>query len=661
MLKPAASGKGIEPMRFWHPFAVAMISLFSALPASAQDVMSAVHANQWALASELAGQYADPVAAKLVTYYRLLTPGAASAKEIADFMAVNPDWPQQAELAARRDDALAATPDETEAADLCAHIKPAAALALARCAEALADLGHAQAAAEAARAAWAAGIDDPSHQAAFLQRWSGVLREADEEKRFDRLAEHHPDAAARQAARLSGAARRLALIRLALIRDDPSAASALSALSTDEKSDPGLFLDAVRYLRRTGQLDAALALWKSAGALAESKEQTGARRRAFWPERERLARSLLDAGQAEGAYALAAGAHPANGEQAADASFLAGYIALSRLSDPKRAREHFLALARSSRAVITQARAHYWLARAAASMHDPAATRSELTQAAAYPTTFYGQLAALALGEGPEQLNARILALHDPGWQPAQAYAFAAHEVARAAALLVAWGEPRRARVFLADLATLVTDDAERAMVAHLALALGLPDQAVMAARFAGREGVILPDSGWPIAAEVADGAAPRAVVLGLIRQESSFDSGALSPSGARGLMQLLPSTAAGVARELGARVSEVALTTDAQYNTRLGTAYLQKLLERFDDSLPLALAAYNAGPTNVRRWISQYGDPRVKEIDMIDWIERIPFGETRNYVQRVIENIAIYRAKLHEARPYPLTPWRPS
>ena len=220
--------------------------------------------------------------------------------------------------------------------------------------------------------------------------------------------------------------------------------------------------------------------------------------------------------------------------------------------------------------------------------------------------------------------------------------------------LLTAWGEPRRAKAFLARLDELATDPTQRALAARLALGLGLPEQAVAIARRAGRDGVMLPGAGWPTAVQPPPGPVEQAVILGLVRQESSFDVQALSPVGARGLMQLMPATAAQVAKRLGVTADVNALTTDAGYNMRLGTSYLQGLLTQFGQALPLAIAGYNAGPSRVQDWLIGT-DPSAGPADMIDWIELIPFNETRNYVQRVIENIVIYRAQLGATAPHPV------
>jgi soluble lytic murein transglycosylase len=326
------------------------------------------------------------------------------------------------------------------------------------------------------------------------------------------------------------------------------------------------------------------------------------------------------------------------------------------LNDPVAARRHFATLAALSQAAITQGRAHYWLGRAiAASGGDP---KPEYERAAAWPTTFYGQLAALALDDDAARLAARITALRDPPYTRDQVLAFTDREVVRAAAMLVAWNDPHRARAFLLRMDELAPDAADRALTARFALRVGLPDTAVFIARRMGRDGLILPQAGWPIAAEPPDASIDSAVALGLIRQESSFDIGAVSPSGARGLMQLMPFTARTVAKQIGTDTSLISLTSDPAHNMRLGTTYLRQMLDRFDNSLPLAIAAYNAGPHRVDEWLGENGDPRVGPIDMLDWIELIPISETRNYVQRVLENVVVYRAKRGDATPTLLTTW---
>ncbi|HET7879540.1 MAG TPA: lytic transglycosylase domain-containing protein [Acetobacteraceae bacterium] len=632
----------------------ALLAGLAAGPALAQQAepIAAIRADRWADAQRAASAYADPVATKLVTYFRLLAPGAATADEITDFLAQSPDWPNQALLERRRQEAIAADPDLASSLAQCDRNELTLPQALQHCAEALANAGRNGEAQEDARRAWVAGIGD---EASFLRRWSGAVRAADDWERFQRLAAHDATTAGRDLPRLDPAHRAAGEARLALQRDAPNADALVAAVPESLRRDPGLMLERARWLRRNDRTAEALDLWKRAGDAAQ-RDAPADDLAAFWNERNLLARRLLRDGDAAGAYALADQHGRVGPEQELDADFLAGFIALRRLKNPSAATRHFALLADQSKAVITQARAHYWLGRAtAAAGSDP---RPEYERAAAWPTAFYGQLAVLALGDDAAALGRRITALHDPGYTRDQVLAFTDREVVRAAAMLVAWNDPLRARTFLSRMDELAPDAADRSLTARFALRVGLPDTAVSVARRMGRDGLMLPEAGWPIAAEPPDGSVDPAVALGLIRQESSFDIGAVSPSGARGLMQLMPFTAQAVAKRIGTATSVPILTSDPAHNMRLGTSYLREMLDRFDNSLPLAVAAYNAGPHRVDQWLPENGDPRVGPIDMVDWIELIPIYETRNYVQRVLENVVIYRARRGESTPTLLAQW---
>ncbi len=608
--------------------------------------LTAVKADRWADAQAEAAGFADPVAEKLVLYLRLRAPGAATASEIADFMQRNPDWPAQALLERRRQEAMASDPDDAAVLAQCAS-PPTLAAAMLRCANATANAGRTAEATTLARKAWVNAIGSPAEEAGYLQRWGDIATSDDQWARFQRLAwSSDPAAAQRQIARLDPAHQAAAKARLAAKRDDPRTEALVAALPAALRADPGLLLDRARFLRRTGHAtDAAALLDRTPDADATSP-------RAFWSERSALARELLRQGDARTAYAVVSADDPTDHELRAEAEFLAGFIALRVLHDPATATKHFRTLADSSSA-ITQSRAHYWLARSAATRGDN--PKPEFQRAAAWPTTFYGQLAALALGQNPATL---ISQLRDPSWTPETAFAFTEHEVLRAAAWLIAWGDPSRARVFLTRMDELAPIVAERTLTAAFALSAGLPDSAVFVARRMGRDGIALPHDGWPAPYHPAAPPDP-AFSLAIMRQESSFDLAAVSPSGARGLMQLMPPTATAVAKQLGIPISLSALTSDASDNIELGTAYLQEVLTRFGNCLPLAAAAYNAGPHRVAQWLADNGDPRLGPIDMVDWIELIPVGETRNYVQRVTENVVMYRAARGDSTPILTnTPW---
>ncbi len=604
------------------------------LPARAQTtpMLQALRARDWNTAMSLAG---DPLGQKLVTFIRLLMPDQAHAQEILTFLRENPDWPDGPVLEKRYSEALANEPDEQHTVSLCRDHPPVIADGLLHCAEAFTLTGDSARAAAAARTAWVTGLSQPDEETAFLARWSRLPTQSDQRRRFDHLETSDPAAARRQVARLDPDFLHLAQARLAFRHGDADALSYLPAVPEALRADADLLLSEARFLRRTHADDAALALWRTAAMPAEASAPM-AQRAAFWSEREALARELLSQHQAQDAYALADDRLQAT-EQSFDADFLAGWIALRAQQNPALAKTHFAVLAAKSHSALTQSRAHYWLARAET---DPGAAHAEYVAAASWPLTYYGQLAARAAGESDASLKARILALQDPKATDAEAKGFAQSEFARAAATLVAWDDPKRAADFLLKLAQSPASGAVRGLVAQAALRENVPDVAVQTARLAGRDGQMLPQSGWPLSVQPPDGIAPPWLVLGVMRQESSFDPKIVSNAGAHGLMQLMPQTAAQLARTNHVPDGPLA---DPDVNMRLGVLYLDGLLDKFDGVVPYAVAAYNAGPHRVQAW----EDGPVGSDAMVDWIETIPFTETRNYVQRVLENTFIYEAKL--------------
>jgi len=628
--RPAAATSKRFSLLFFK-IEVLFFFLFSSCAFAQSPIQQAIQARAWPLADMLARQSPDPLAAKLVRYERLLTPGQATAQEIGDFIAENPTWPQLPTLRRRLSDAVAAITDDEAARVVCDAYTPTGADALARCAAAERAGGHTAEAANLAREAWAAGLTTPSAAAAFLATWSDAIDPATDWQRFDRLAWANDPAAAQQAPRVDPARRALAQARLALRRNDPTAAAALAAVPPPQRADPTLLLEQARWLRGNDDTTGALALWRTQAAAAEPAAPPE-RRGAFWTERERLARLLLASGDAQSAYFLADDTS-AGPDQAPDAFFLAGWIALRKLHQTSRATAHFQALATVSRAVITQGRAYYWLGRAA---ENDEAAKIAYARAAAFPTSFYGQLAAARLDGAP---TARIRALPDPQLPAGASQQFDTAELVHAATLLLDWGDRADAARFLLRHAGAHPDATTAELTARRAIALELPDVAVQVARLAGKSGIALPHLGWPDPYPPPPG--PDAdLILGIIRQESSFAPTVASGAGAVGLMQLMP----GTARKIQPGVSNAALT-DPGTNMRIGIAYLESLLEQFNNFRPYAAAAYNAGPRHVREWIAANGDAEQNEDAMVDWIEQIPFSETRNYVQRVLEGAAVYQA----------------
>jgi soluble lytic murein transglycosylase len=609
--------------------------------AAGRQALAAAQANRFPDA-EAAAQAADPLARKLLTWMRVLSrTSGATGGEIAAWLEENPDWPLPEAIARRAEDALAGEPDDALILDHFARTPPRELEAAQRYADALSRAGRGAEAAAVLREAWRESPPaEAAVESAFAERNAGILMPEDHSHRFDRLIwTNQAGAASRVVPRLDAERRAVAEVRLALRAErEPEGMARLHHI--------GVAYERARLLRRRDRDAEAAAIWAAAEPLQENLSPEAAR--AIWTERQILARKLLRLLDPANAYRVAAHHGQAGpGEARQEAEFLAGFIALRRLDDPARALGHFARVGEGSHSVITRARSAYWQGLTLDALGRGAEARVKWEEAAALPVAFYGQLASLALGETPAQLAARIAgtALAQP--PAAVAQTFGARELARAVVTLADLGQSDRARSFLLRMEQLAPDAATRWLVARLAVLIGRPDHGVWIARRSGADGVILLEDGWPTPyAAPADGA-EQALVHAIARQESNFDLGAVSSANARGPMQLLPSTAQHVARRLGIRHSTAMLTSDAAHNLRLGSAYVSAMLGRYDGAMPLAAAAYNAGPRRVDEWLGTYGDPRaLGGPDVRDWIELIPFSETRNYVQRVIENVVVYRAR---------------
>jgi soluble lytic murein transglycosylase len=636
-----------------RPALLTILLISLALPAAAQpwaseaqraagrEALAAAQANRFTDAEALAAS-ADPMTRKLVTWLRVQsrTAGATGA-EIAAWLAANPDWPLPETIARRAEEALATDPDDAVVLRHFTRAAPRTIEGAQRFADALSRNGRARDAAAMLREAWRSGPPaDAATEAAFAERNAQALTADDHWRRFDRLVwEGQAGAASRLVPRLDANRRAAAEARLALRGErEPDGAARIR--------DLGVLYERARLLRRRDRDTEAAAVWASAEPLQANISPQAAR--GIWGERQILARKLLRLGEAPAAYRVAANHGQAEpGEPRQEGEFLAGFIALRQLDDAARAQQHFARVGEGSSSVITRARSAYWEGRALAALGREPEARARFQAAAGFPVAYYGQLASVALGETPRQLAARInaTALAQPA--PGVAQFFGARDLARAAVTLADLGQSDRARVFLLRLEDLSPDATDRWLIARLATVIGRPDHAVWVARRAGADGVVLLEDGWPTPFPTPPDGAEAALVNAITRQESNFDLSAVSSANARGPMQLLPATAQSVARRLGIPHNTAMLTTDAAHNMRLGSAYIADRLSRFAGALPLAAAAYNAGAGRVDEWLVTYGDPRLPSgPDVRDWIELIPFAETRNYVQRVIENVVVYRAR---------------
>jgi len=596
----------------------------------------------WSRVPALAAGTDHPATAKLLRWlYLLKADSGPSFEELTRFVVENPSWPGLKGLRSRAEAAIRDDLDSDAVRAWFKRYPPLTGAGMARYVAAASGTGEQAAVADRARAFWTNAEFTEREQANYLDRLGGVLRPRDHQDRLDRLLwEGESEQARRMLPLVDDGQRALANARLALAARAPEAEGALARVPESLRGDQGLLYARVRWLRRADRTDAAIALLNSAPRSVERAEL-------WWGERQALARRLMEERLYAAAYRLVAAHRQTEGIGYTQAEFLAGWLALTQLKRPRQAYGHFQSLYSKVTTPLSLSRGAYWSARAAEADGNTESANRWYKTAAGFPTTFYGQLAAEALG------------LDRGDWLPAPltvssaaSARFEDRELVRAIRLLdrASTGD-RRALLapFLTALAGELKSAEEFTAAAHLAEEVHLADSAVTIAKKAqsiGRSPLIL--AGYPVAPVPRDATPEPPFVLALIRQESQFNAEAVSRAGARGLMQLMPATARAVAKKAGEPYTPDRLTDDPGYNVRLGTQYLSEMLDRFGGSMVLAAAAYNGGPGRVGRWVQTMGDPRqLSALDVVDWIEQIPIYETRDYVQRVLEGTQVYRARL--------------
>jgi soluble lytic murein transglycosylase len=600
-----------------------------------QAAFAAARAGDWPAMERSAATAKERAPAKILLWLELTRGDTARFGDIADFIAQNPDWPAQEALRRRAEEAMADVPDAVLQSYFQKH-PPVTTAGKLRLADILTAAGQAEAARSLVRELWSTGTLSAAEEDTILARHAGDLRPEDHVARLDRLLWDGQDAAARRALpRVPEDWRLLAEARLGLAGSQPGAEVLAARVPVALQDNPGLRFELVRWNRRQRRLE-------DAAALLQNPPKALVRPAAWWAERQLLVRQLLDDRKDQLAYVLAAQRSFAESDvETADLEFLAGWIALRRLNDPKTAYDHFARLYATVKQPVSLARGAYWTGRAAEARGATDEAGKWFAAAATHATTYYGQIAASRLGITPAPAFPA-----EPQPTAEERDSFERQDFVRATRLLVEIGANDVAKPFLLRLDANAKTPAAHELVATLADAAGCLDVALSAARFAN-PGVPSLTLGFPVIPVQSYGSAEPPLVLAITRQESGFDAMAVSRSNARGLMQLKPSTAKDVAQALALPFSADRLLTDPRYNLRLGAVYLDKLLDTFGRSLVLSIAAYNAGPLRVKQWLTTYGDPRDASVDVVDWVEGIPFGETRNYVQRVLENLQIYRLRL--------------
>lgn len=586
-----------------------------------------------------AAQGAGAVGADVVEWTRLRA-AVGTLGDYESFLKRRPDWPGMPYLKDQGEVAVARSLDPARVLAYFGEDKPrtgAGSLALVRAYDILGREGDAKA--EALRG-WQALAYSAEDQAELIQRHGAALTEG-HVARLDAILwdGDREDEALRMLPLVSKAWAALATARLALRADKNGVSALIAAVPDALGDDPGLNFERFSYrMRRDNYADAATLILER----SDSAKTLGIP--AKWAERRiSLTRYMMRTGAPKQAYRIAASHHLTASADFAELEFLAGYIALRKLNDPSRALTHFTRLQTTSSTPISLARAWYWTGRADEAAGDVVRARNAYQTAATYQTSFYGLLAAERLGQNLDP--AAISDQPPPGnWKQA---AFTSSSVFEASQHLFRAGQSALSARFILHLGEGL-NDRDFEMLSEYAMQAGQYRTALLIAKAAIDRDMVFARPYFPVPDMVPDGlAVSRALALSIARRESEFDPAARSSANALGLMQVLPTTAEHMADALGLPFAVDRLTSDPAYNVTLGSAYLRRMIDEFGPSVVLIAAGYNAGPGRPRNWIAAYGDPRLPSVDVVDWIESIPFAETRTYVMRVAEGVVIYRAKL--------------
>jgi soluble lytic murein transglycosylase len=570
--------------------------------------------------------------------------GAVDFTRINAFLSTYPNYPATTLFRRRAEEALIAEKKGNATVRAFFHAQrpvcPAGRVALAR---ALKAEGKTDEATALIRETWRKDHLGQPLEKLVLAEFDGVLTQADHRLRTERyLFREKAEAALRNAARVSADYVKLAQARLASAQSKkPISPKLIEAVPASLRNDLSFLFLQAQQARRANKPDEAAQLLAKAprdpAVLGDGDE--------WWVERRLTARKLLDEGNAAKAYEVAAGHGAEDNAEKIDAEWHAGFIALRFRNQPGLALAHFSEAAKLAETPISVSRAAYWQGRAAEAIGNTEGATAYYEQAAAHPIAYYGQLARARLGlpDLPLRRSGAAALHHLPGHRGVQ--------------LLYQIGARDLAGIMLGDLAQRLHTTPALEAVATIARREGDVKALLSVGKAALQRGFPLDTAAFPTFGvpdfPVLGDPMERAIVHAIARQESAFDPTAISQAGARGLMQMMPATARETARRANLPFDWPRLGQDALYSAQMGAAHLNDLLKDWRGSYILTFAAYNAGSGNVKKWIDAYGDPRKPEVDAVDWVERIPFNETRNYVQRVMENLQVYRQRLDQRTAY--------
>ncbi len=619
-----------------------------------KDAFSAINKRKPADSAQLQAAITDPVGAKVVQWYRL-NRGYGTAQDYRTFLKENPNWPQSHILQQRLEEALFI--QGGSASSILSHFnanKPRTGVGLAALASAHLALGNTDKAQTLAAEAWRHKDLPTTLETGFLKRFSKILTPADHKWRFDRLViddfrwksarSKRAKKARRMIPLLTAKERKKAQARLAVFSRSKSGLKRVSKFSKQKPVDWGLNFHRIQALRRAKKYDAAAKLMLAAPTdLATQVNPDG-----WWKERRENAYKAMARGKYKLAYDLVRESGPLTVNAINAQRFLAGWIAFSKLKKPKLAKTHFVAMTKSADGPKSRSRANYWAGRTFEALGKTEKSKKYYNEATKDQDAFHAMLAAIKLNAGSQSIVIK------PPERPtgSQLSRFLKLDPAKALVIADKAGlPPHIRRLFMVNLRNIVKSEAELALVAHLARALGDTQMSLRIAKVAVGRRKNLYYYAYPVAEFPAYKALREppetAFLLGIVRQETEFNTKIVSGAGAKGLMQVMTITAKHVCQDYKIKCQIKRLLSDPSYNATIGSAYIGDRMREFRGSYVLTLSGYNAGPGRTRQWMRQFGDPRTPGADPLDWIERIPFEETRAYVGKVLANIQMYRARL--------------
>lgn len=611
-----------------------------------------VRRGRWEQAQAAFAQARDPLASKL--YHWLLLTHAEKDDwtnelfiRLSYFVRHNPEWPGISTMKLRAEGVMPSDLSNAEVLAWYDDFPPRTPYAMGRYMDALIIEGKAERARAFLADWWAGTLTSRDQQRSIFKKYGGYLTIDAHKKRFDSLLRAgHYDSARGIADVLGQGYPALAEARIALKGGGGKNIDGLvAAVPSYLLDDPGLMYERLRWRRERGFDQGALEILRDAPDHIQNRE-------AWWKERHIFIRRLLEKGDYKGAYDLASDHKQVDGFSYAQAEWLAGWLALQFMHKPTEGYERFVALYHNVNTPVSKARASYWAGRAATGLGQSDLAQSWYKTAAEFKTTFYGQMAGAALSLRGGLPQGKL-----PSLSSAERKDYKRNELMQAALLFKEAGDEYTANSFIN--AFLENDETPKAYRYAAEILAGQDDfyRAVQVAKKASHKGLFLTKQAYPTITKHLTGinSAEWALIHALIRQESMFDATAKSSAGALGLMQLMPATAREVSKKENIGYNQDWLTERPKYNMELGASYIGGLLKKYDDSYPIAIAAYNAGPGRVDGWLRVFGDPRKGDINIIDWIELLPVYETRNYVQRVLENTYIYRLRLEGIQAQPI------